>query len=136
MTAREPETLGGLTVTSLRGEGKAWEIVHAASGKPVLRGGWLRQRRFAEQARADFLASGTDFTLSADELHRTGSLKAAYPAVLLWTRRAMGSDHGQLRGIDLVTGEHYSWSVHYGQVIPSAAHARELASALACYLWS
>jgi len=136
MSARELETLGGLTVASLRGEGKAWHVIHASSGLPVLRSGYLRQRRFAEQARADFLAGGTDFTQSADELHRSGELDAARAAVLLWTRRAMASDHGQVRGIDLVTGEHYSWMTSYGQFIPSAAHARELAAALACYLWS
>ena len=136
MTAREPETLGGLTVASLRGEGKAWYIVHATSGLPVLRGGYLRQLRFAEQARADFLATGTDWTLSAAELHRTGALDAARSAVVTWTRRAMASDLGQLRGIDLRTGEHYSWMTSYGQVIPSQAHARRLAEALESYVWS
>ena len=135
MTAREPETLGGLTVTSLRGEGKAWYVVHAASGLPAY-GGYLRQRRFAEQARADFLATGTDWTLSAAELHRTGALGAARSTVVTWTRRAMGADLGQLRGIDLRTGEHYSWMTSYGQFIPSAQHAKRLAEALESYVWS
>jgi len=130
MGAREPETLGGLTVTSLRGEGKLWEITHAPSGKPVLRGGWLRQRRFAEQARADLLATGVDFTLSAAELQHDGKLRPAYPAVALWSHRARQDR------IDLVTGEHYSSDTHYGQVIPSEAHATRLAAALACHVWS
>jgi hypothetical protein len=122
------QILDGLIVTSLRGEGKAWEIIHAASGKPVLRGGWLRQRRFAEQARADLLATGVDWTLSASDLR--GKLDAARPAVALWSWRARQD------GIDLVTGEHYSWSTHYGQVIPSAEHAKRLAEALESYVWS
>ena len=127
---------GGLIVTSLRGEGKCWEVIHAASGKPVLRGGWLRQRRFAEQFRAELLATGVDFTMSAAELLRDGRLNPARPVVILWTRRATRAGHGQVRGIDLVTGEHYSWSVNYGDVIPSAAHAAKLASALACHVWA
>jgi hypothetical protein len=136
MTAREPETLGGLTVTSLRGEGKLWYVAHAASGLEVLRGGWLRQRRFAEQARADLLATGVDWALSAPELRSGGKLDAARPAVVLWSQRALGANHDQLRGIDLRTGEHYSWSVGYGQVIPSAQHAKRLAEALESYAWS
>lgn len=134
MSARQPATLDGLTVASLRGEGKLWEVIHAASGLPVLRSGWLRQKRFAFEARADLLATGVDWTLGEHEIQ--GHLNAARPAVLLWSRRAMGSDHSQLHGIDLVTGEHYSWSVSYGQVIPSAEHARRLAAALESYVWS
>lgn len=125
---RSPAELDGLAVASLRGEGKLWEVIHAASGLPVVSGGFLRQRRFADLARADFLATGIDWTLSAAELR--GKLGPSQQAYDLWHRRA-----GQDR-IDWVTGEHYSSSTHYGQVIPSEAHARQLAAALASYVWS
>jgi hypothetical protein len=115
-------------VTSLRGEGKAWYVAHAASGLEVHGGGWLRQKRFAVEARADLLETGVDWTLSVADLR--GQLGAARPVVMLWRFRA-GQDE-----IDLRTGEHYSWSTHYGQVIPSAGHARRLAEALASYVWS
>lgn len=128
MSKREPETLGGLEVTSLRGEGKAWYVAHAASGLEVHGGGWLRQKRFALEARADLLATGVDWTLSVADL--SGKLGAAWPVVALWRFRA-GQDK-----IDLRTGEHYSWSVHYGQVIPGAEHAKRLAEAFASYVWS
>lgn len=127
MTARRPAALGGLAVASLHGDGHAWHVVHAASGMPA-HDGYLRQRRFAEQACTDLLATGVDFTGTPQEIFRQRDRwRAAYA---LWSRRARQDR------IDLVTGEHYSRLTHYGQVIPSAAHARELASALASYLWS
>lgn len=122
------DVVDGLEVTSLRGEGKAWYVAHAASGLEVHGGGWLRQKRFALEARADLLATGVDWTLSVADL--SGQLGAAWPVVALWRKRA-GQDE-----IDLRTGEHYSWSTHYGQVIPSAEHAKRLAEALASYVWS
>ena len=119
---------GGLAVVSLRDEGTAWFLIHAASGLPVFSGGFLRQKRFAVEARADFLATGVDFTQTAQEL--SGKLEPTRGVHALWAHRA-----NQDR-IDLVTGEHYSWSTHYGQVIPSAAHAKRLAAALDSYMWS
>jgi hypothetical protein len=119
---------GGLRIASLRGEGKAWYVEHDASGLEAVGGGFLRQRRFAEQARGDLLATGVDFTLSLQEL--SGKLGPAWPAVYLWRKRA-GQDE-----IDMVTGEHYSWSTHYGQVIPSKANAARIAAAMAAYAWS
>jgi hypothetical protein len=119
---------GGLAVTSLRGEGKAWYVAHAASGLEVHGGGFLRQKRFALEARADLLATGVDWTLSVADL--SGKLGVAWPAVALWRSRARQDE------IDWRTGEHYSWSTHYGQVIPSAAHAKRLAAALESYVWS
>lgn len=118
---------GGLEVTSLRGEGKAWYVEHAPSGKPATRG-YLRQKRFALEARADLLATGVDFTAepAAVVIERDRWKRVA----ALWAMRA-NQDH-----IDMVTGEHYSWSTYYGQVIPSAEHARRIAEALASYVWS
>jgi hypothetical protein len=128
MSKRDPETLGGLRVASLRGAGNAWEVLHDASGLPVFGGGFLRQTRFAVEARADFLATGIDFTLSAAGLR--GKLGPMHKVCALWRFRS----HQDC--IDLVTGEHYSWSTHYGQVIPSAEHAKRLAEALESYVWS
>lgn len=122
------DVVDGLEVTSLRGEGTCWYVAHAASGLEVHGGGWLRQKRFALEARADLLATGVDWTLSAADL--SGQLGAAWPVVALWRKRA-GQDE-----IDLRTGEHYSWSTHYGQVIPSQAHAARIAAALESYMWS
>lgn len=121
------DTVGGLAVVSLRGEGKAWYVEHAPSGKPATRG-YLRQKRFALEARADLLATGVDFTAepAAIVIERDRWKHVA----ALWARRAH-QDH-----IDMVTGEHYSWSTHYGQVIPSAEHAKRIAEALASYVWS
>ena len=119
---------GGLAVTSLRDGGKAWYVAHAASGLEVHGGGFLRQKRFAVEARAGLLETGVDWTLSVADL--SGRLGVAWPVVRLWRFRA-GQDK-----IDLRTGEHYSWSTHYGQVIPSAEHAKRLAEALESYVWS
>lgn len=115
MSARQPDVLDGLAVASLRGEGKLWEVIHAASGLPVFSGGYLRQRRFAEQARADFLATGVDFTADSRTVYsQRERWRAPYA---LWRFRSHQDE------IDPVTGEHYSSSTHYGQVIPSAAQA-------------
>jgi hypothetical protein len=118
---------GGLAVVSLHGAGRCWYVTHAASGLPLFSGGYLRQKRFAVQAREDFLATGTDFTRDAREVGR--DLRGV-PVSALWRRRV------QQDCIDPVTGEHYSWSTHYGQVIPSAAHAARIAEAMASYAWS
>jgi hypothetical protein len=122
------DIVGGLAVVSLHGKGAAWEVIHAASNLPVFGGGFLRQKRFAVEARADFLATGIDFTLSAALLR--GKLGPMGAVRALWMRRSMQDK------IDLRTGEHYSWSTHYGQVIPSAQHAKRLAAALESYVWS
>jgi hypothetical protein len=122
------DVVGGLRVASLRGEGNAWEVLHDDSGHPLFRNGFLRQKRFAVEARAEFLATGVDFTRTAREL--TAEVKVLSPVLVRWQRRVVQDR------IDLVTGEHYSWSTHYGQVIPSAVHAKRLAEALASYVWS
>jgi hypothetical protein len=123
------DVVGGLAVASLHGEGKAWYVEHAGSGVPAFGGGFLRQKRFAVEARADFLATGVDFTRDLNGL-RGGALEPAYEVMQLWRWRSRQDK------IDLRTGEHYSWSTHYGQVIPSAQHARRLAEALESYAWS
>jgi hypothetical protein len=127
MSARA-DVVGGLAVTSLRGEGKLWYIEHASTRLSVVRGGYLRQKRFALQARADLLATGVDFT--ADPATIVIARDQWRHVAALWAMRA-----SQDR-IDWRTGEHYSYSTHYGQVIPSAEHAKRLAEALESYVWS
>lgn len=124
---KAPDAEGGLQVVSLHGKGAAWYVEHAPSGKPATRG-YLRQKRFAVEARTALLATGVDFTAdpAAIVIERDRWKRVAG----LWAMRASQDE------IDLVTGEHYSWSTHYGQVIPSAEHAKRLAEAFASYLWS
>lgn len=119
-----PGVVGGLVVRSLRGEGKAWYVEHAVSGVPVFGGGYLRQKRFALECRADLLATGVNFELPLDGL-RGGALRPAWRVMQLWKQRA------QQDSTDPVTGEHYSWSTHYGQDIPSAAQAAAYRARLA-----
>jgi hypothetical protein len=95
----------------------------------VFGGGFLRQKRFAVEARANFLATGVDFTRDLNGL-RGGVLDPADGVMRLWRWRSRQDK------IDLRTGEHYSWSTHYAQVIPSAQHAKRLAEALESYAWS
>jgi hypothetical protein len=118
---------GGLAVVSPHGEGKHWYVEHEGSGLPLF-GGYLHQKRFAAQARADFLGTGVDFT--AGQPLVTAHRNSFGPVVTRWRRRAMQDR------VDPVTGEHYSWMTHYGQVIPSRAHAERIAAAMASYAWS
>lgn len=121
---RQRGVVGGLAVTSLRGEGKAWHVVHAVSGVPVFGGGYLRQKRFAVECRDDLLATGVDFAGTLDSL-RGGVLEPARRVMQLWKQRT------QQEYADPVTGEYYSWSTHYGSVIPSAAQAAAYRARLA-----
>jgi hypothetical protein len=94
-------------------QGHSWGVYHAGSQLQVVTG--FRQRRFAEQARDDLLATGTDFTADAEAV--TADRARWVSTAQLWVIRAR-QDH-----VDPVTFEHYSWSTHYGQIIPSAAQA-------------
>jgi hypothetical protein len=126
---REPEVAGGLRIAHLDPAAHGWWVEHVASGKPAV-AGYLRQRRFAEQLRADLLATGVDFEQDARVVSAPAELERWRPVYYLWRQRARQGS------IDLVTGEHYSVNSHYGQPIPSQENARVIAAALACYLWS
>jgi hypothetical protein len=119
---KDPDVEGGLEV---RQRNHAWYVLHAGSGKEVA--GSLRQKRFAQQARADFLATGADFTAGREEIR--GQMELWVPAARLWRARSH-QDH-----VDMVTGEHYSWSTHYGQVIPSRVQAGRISRAMRSHAW-
>lgn len=107
---RSPEVLDGLAV---RQDNLGWGVFHAESGLAAVRG--LRQRRFADQARADMLATGVDFTRPARDVQKD---RARWSEVYYrWQRRASATD------LDPDTWEFYPKHARYGQVIPSAAQA-------------
>jgi hypothetical protein len=113
MTARPPEVIDGLAV---RKGNSGWTVVHEASGLYVSSG--LRLRRFAEQARTEFLALGVDFTGTREEvLSKAESWRVV---IAKWRQRALQTH------LDLDTLEYYGHFVHYGQVVPSARLAAEL----------
>jgi hypothetical protein len=123
MSAREPQTLGGLAVRE-RESGHGWMVLHVWSGLNAI-GGALRQKRFAEQARAELLATGVDFSQDARELHAQRDVWG--PVYWTWRRRA------ERTVIDVETGEYYAWHVNYGQYVPSAAQAAAYRAAVAEY---
>jgi hypothetical protein len=106
------ETKDGLTVHR---DGSGWTVCHAASGLYAV--SRLRQRRFAEQARDDFLATGVDFTRDKGAVYGDRELWRAPYA--LWYQRARLAEN------DPATGEYYSASLHYGTVPNSARAAAE-----------
>jgi hypothetical protein len=112
------ETRGGLRVIWRR---TGWAVEHAATGLSAATG--LRQRRFAEQARDDLLATGTDFTRPAAEISRDRARWA--PVYYLWKTRA-----GQ-ESYDAATYEYYGSSVHAGTFVPSAGWAAAMRHATA-----
>jgi hypothetical protein len=118
MTARPPEVIGGLAV---RKDHTGWTVVHVNSGLYVASS--LRQRRFAEQARTEFLALDVDFTGTKGEVAAQSEHWRAVHAK--WWQRAR-QEH-----LDLVTLEYYPQSTHYGQCIPSARRAEELRPVMA-----
>jgi len=113
---RYEATTGGLTVERKYSHG--WDVTHAESGREAV--GGLRQRRFAEQARAELLATGVDFTASIREIQRPATRKMWRDVYYRWQARSQATD------IDPETYEYYPWSCRYGQVIPSAAQAADL----------
>jgi hypothetical protein len=126
VSARAPEVLGGLAVRQSESTSR-WEVLHADSGMSAI-GAGLRQRRFAEQARAELLATGVDFSQSVKRIQEQREVWG--PVYWLWRKRAESTE------IDLVTGEYYNWHVNYGQVVPSAAQAARIAEAMSCFCWS
>jgi hypothetical protein len=106
-------TPGGLDV---RQEATGWGVFHAASGLAAATG--LRQRRFAEQARDELLATGVDFTQDAAAVQAQRALWS--PAYFRWLNRS------RQFALDPETWEYYPKHSSYGQVIPSAKRAAEL----------
>jgi hypothetical protein len=109
---KEPDVLGGIRVANPHRHG--WELVHEASGLHVFPG-WLRLRCYAEEARADLLRTGVDFTKGKDEITR--DLARANAARNLWRLRAAAERH------DPGTGEFYSAHVPLSQTPHSLAAA-------------
>lgn len=113
MTARAPETEGGLRVGQ---DCLGWGVWHADSGLAVVRG--LRQKQFAVEARASLLATGVDFTADAKAVQKNRNRWAE--VYFLWQRRASAT------GIDPDTWEFYPAHIRVGQMVPSAARAAEM----------
>jgi hypothetical protein len=112
----EHET-GGLIVSHRDGCG--WQVTHAASGLEAA--GRLRQRRFAEQARTELLATGTDFTRETKAIQ--ADRKQWSEVYYRWASRARSEN------IDPGTWEYYGTNIHYGQFIPSARWAADMRAA-------
>ena len=113
MTARAPETEGGLTVAS---DVTGWGVWHDASGLPAVTK--LRLKRFALQARADLLSTGVDFTASKREIQK--ARRQWSEVYYRWAARSRAT------GLDPETQEFYPKHSQYGQLIPSAAKAAQL----------
>jgi hypothetical protein len=113
MTARAPETEGGLRIGK---DCHGWGVWHTTSGLAAVTG--LRQKRFAVEARAALLATGTDFTDDARAVQKDRNRWV--DVYFLWERRSHAT------GIDPETWEFYPASIRYGQRVPSAAEAAEM----------
>lgn len=110
-------TVQGLAIANL---GHGYRVQHATSSNAATPP--LRQRRFAEEARAELLATGVDFTASPREIQ---DRRAEWADVYYrWQKRA------QQESFDDATGEYYSPNSHYGVFIPSAAWAASYREAL------
>jgi hypothetical protein len=109
---------GGLRVEKLR---TGWAVLHAWSDLPAVQ--LLRQRRFAEEARGELLATGVDFTRAARLVQ--ADRKSWQDVYYRWHNRThvLGD---KLEDLDPVTFEYYPDSTRYGQFIPSAAQAGEM----------
>jgi hypothetical protein len=103
--------------------GAGYDVWHTWSGLAVVQR--LRLRRFAEQARTELLATGVDFTQSAQKLQASRVRNQWGPVYLKWRGRGYDMTPGG-RGLDPVTFEHYSSDTHYGQLVPSEAQADEM----------
>jgi hypothetical protein len=105
----------------VRHSGADWGVYHAPSGLPAATG--LRQRRFAEEALTEFLATGVDFTADARAVQ---AVRKQWEAVYRkWRRRA------EAKGFDQDTGEYYPVHVPYGMRVPSAKWAAAWREAIA-----
>lgn len=116
---RYEREVGGLTV---RKSGNGWEVCHSASGLRAF-DGKVRQRRFAEQARTELLATGVDFTAEPAEIqrHRPEWKQVYYK----WGNRARQSC------FDRETFEFYGTDIPYSSFVPSAAWAQAMREAVA-----
>lgn len=118
-TARERRApvLGGLRIEQ---QNTGWVVVHDESGLGATPG--LRQRRFAEQARDDLLATGVDFTRDKQAVSADRKLWAE--VYWRWQQRAKQTSY------DDTTFEYYSPDTKYGTFIPSAQWAAAMRAAV------
>jgi hypothetical protein len=109
---------GGLRVAKIPG---GYAVLHEDSKLPAIQ--YLRQRRFAEQARTELLATGVDFT--KDKRIVQAARERWQEVYYRWYNRthALGDN---VPGLDPETFEHYPESTSYSQLIPSAAQAAEM----------
>jgi hypothetical protein len=109
--ATEKDSARGLKIIY---DGHGWDVVHTASGLKVAMD--LRLRRFAQEARREFLATGVDFTKGRDEVQRArGDWAKIYH---VWWDRA------RRHGLDQETFEWYASYVPYGAKVPTTEQAR------------
>jgi hypothetical protein len=101
--------------------GRSYSVTHAGSGLPATPP--LRQRRFAEEARTELLATGTDFT--ADRRAVSDSRAQWREVYQRWQVRARQGSY------DDTTFEYYSPHASYGTFVPSAAWAQAMRDAVA-----
>jgi hypothetical protein len=98
-----------------------YSVTHAGSGLPATPP--LRQRRFAEEARDELLATGVDFTRDKRDVQLDRpQWREVYQR---WQVRA------RLGSYDDTTFEYYSPHASYGTFIPSAAWAQAMREAVA-----
>lgn len=83
---------------------RSWGVYHEKSGSPAVKG--LRQRRFAEEARDELLATGVDFT--ADVKAVQAANEQWKPLYYEWRERA------RAKVFDRTTGEYYGTGISYG----------------------
>ena len=100
--------------------GGGWGVYHK-DGLPVVE--FLRQRRFAEEALTELLATGVDFTADPATIQKLADQwRTVY---YKWRQRARAEE------FDPITGEYYSTHTHYGTFLPSAKWAAAYREALA-----
>jgi hypothetical protein len=109
-------TVRGLTVNK---DWSGWRVAHEASGLEAVSG--LRQRRFAEEARTELLATGVDFTASARTIQ--GQRQRWADVYHRWQVRVQQGSY------DNTTFEYYRQSTRYGDFIPSARWAAAMRAA-------
>jgi hypothetical protein len=100
---------------------RSWGVYHEKSGLPAVEG--LRQRRFAEEARDELLATGVDFT--ADVKAVRAANEQWKPVYYEWRERA------RAKVFDRTTGEYYGTDISYGTFVPSAKWAAAYRAAIA-----
>lgn len=109
---------GGLRVEK---QAAGWTVVHDESSLRAAQ--YLRQRRFAEQARTELLSTGVDFTAPVEVLQSSAIRQVWQDVYYRWRGRTDCKAYGHL---DQATFEYYPEHTRYGQFIPSAKQAAEM----------